>query len=303
MPIKPKCGTGVLCGTGVKMGYGTSERWIPSCWEPPAGVVTILSEGLIQVHVGQPTETFILQSPNLMLWLVRFDGTTGLVTVSDNAIGPPQTLCLISAFGNEWQVTVTDAGLLTVTFQENVFPARFVLEETLATLLSADDSIVQVTDTGLVKVLAGLGFADEHAFLQSPNLAVWDVHVNATTGSVTLTSGSSATPTLLRRTSPGGTVFTFSVDNNGLLSLQSDASPFFYEPSRALSVSNEGLITVRSGYPNETFVLQDETGALWLVEVDGLTGTISMRSVTTGTPQFVNLTSPDGSVWQLQIQA
>jgi hypothetical protein len=301
MPIKPKCGTGVLCGTGVKMGYGTSERWIPYCWVTPGGVVSILGEGLIQVHVGQPTETFILQSPNLMLWSVRFDGETGLVTLTDNASGTPQRLCLISAFGQEWEATVDNAGLLSVTYQGNIFPARFVLEVTTDSLLSADESMVQVTDTGLVKILAGLGFENETYTLQSPDTALWAVSFNGTTGGVTLTSGASGPADVLQRTSPGGTVFTFSVDNNGLLSLQSDRSPFFYEPSRALAVSNDGIITVRTGYPNETYTIQDQNGALWMVEVDGRTGLVSIRSVADGPPQIVNLTAPDGGIWQLRI--
>lgn len=297
MPVKPKFGM-VRFGTGVKFGYGTSDPGFPTPLTVAARVMRITSDGFIQVVVGQPSETVVLQSPDLTKWDVLFSGTTGLVTATSGSVGTVATLSLISTTGNQWDITITNAGLLQVTFNSNVLPARYTLETTPDTMFELEDSIVMVSDAGIVSVLA-IGFATEAYILQSPDLTFWTVTFDGTTGGVTLISGGSGPAVTLQRTSPHGIVYTFTVDNGGVLSLTSSVSPFAYEPSRAFSVSSAGIVTVNAGHPNETWTLADSNGDKWLIEADGATGLVSLRSGATGTVQTVNLTASDGSVWDL----
>lgn len=298
MAVKPKWGE-FMWGDGTIYGYGDSNPGSPFCPVLVAPrVMSITTNGVIQINVGQITETITLQASDLSLWDVRFDGTTGLVTTTSGSINPAQTLQLEAPNGNLWDILVTPAGVLQTSYNSNIAPAQFVVEVGSAVSFITDDSIVRISDGGVVSVLTGF-FADESYVLSSPNGTLWTVLFNGTTGAVTLTDGAIGPAVSLQRTSPHGTVWTFSVDNNGLISVASDMSPFTYEPSRALSISSAGIVAVVVGSPNETYTLTDSANALWWLEVDGTTGLLKMTSLATGTAGTLLLPDPSGVVWAL----
>ena len=239
-----------MWGDGSIYGYGDSNPGSPSCPVVVAPrVMSITTNGLIMVNVGQPTETITLQASDLSLWDVRFDGGTGLVTTTSGSVNPASTLQLEAPNGNLWDVTISTTGVLQVTYDSNVAPAQFTVEVDSSVGFVTEDSIVRISDGGVISVLTGF-FTDESYVLQSPNGTFWTVLFNGSTGAVTISDGAIGPGVTLQRTSPHGTVWTFTIDNNGLLSVTTDRSPFTYEPSRMLSISPGGVVSVLAGSPN-----------------------------------------------------
>lgn len=80
--------------------------------------ITIMPDGVLTTDYVTATETKIILSPDGTKWSVSADGTTGVITATDGAVGTAITWTLLDSNGTTWLMTIDNTGVLSSASQE-----------------------------------------------------------------------------------------------------------------------------------------------------------------------------------------